>query len=354
MTTPYGRDPDAGPPAQPPVQPGAQAGPQQPTTPPTSAWGVPGAGAPAAQSQSQAQGPTPSAQWSGAPQQGYPQSPQAGGPQGYPSAQPSAGQQPAAGRQGYAPQQGYGQQQPTAYTAPQYAAQSPAARPPGAPGAPGGGAPTGPATPPARRTGNPGAGLGWLGAALGLLVGFVGIVLGAMSISRSRAARASITPGVVAVLVGAVQVIALMVTIGLLIARGLGGSVMGSNPGDTDSAREIEVTELSLGNCIEEMTWDGAPVLQVPCVDAHTAEVMSQFEASGNAYPGEDELWDQAQDSCTGMTVPSGVDTTNLFYDAVVPTLDDWDSGHRMVSCLLVSDGATMYGSATAGDLRVQ
>ncbi|WP_108718381.1 septum formation family protein [Miniimonas sp. S16] len=318
MTTPYGRDPDAGPPAQPPVQPGAQAGPQQPTTPPTSAWGVPGTGAPAAQSQSQAQGPTPSAQWSGAPQQGY------------------------------------GQQQPTAYTAPQYAAQSPATPPPGAPGAPGGGAPTGPATPPTSRTGNPGAGLGWLGAALGLLVGFVGIVLGAMSISRSRAARASITPGVVAVVVGAVQVIALMVTIGLLIARGLGGSVMGSNPGDTDSAREIEVTELSLGNCIEEMTWDGAPVLQVPCADAHTAEVMSQFEASGNAYPGEDELWDQAQDSCTGMTVPSGVDTTNLFYDAVVPTLDDWDSGHRMVSCLLVSDGATMYGSATAGDLRVQ
>ncbi|TGO05525.1 septum formation family protein [Serinibacter arcticus] len=261
----------------------------------------------------------------GYPQQGYPQ-PQAQAHQGYPQPQqygPPGGQQygPPGGQQ-------YG--------------------PPGGQPYPG-------ATPP--RPANPGAGMGWLGAGLGLIVGFVGIVLGAISISRSAKARASRAPGTVAVVVGSLQVVAVVTTILVLVFRGTFGPVtLSDNPGDTDSPREIGSVDFSVGNCLESVDGDGTSFTHLPCADPHAAEVVYTYEPSGGAYPGEDAITEEADEVCLdeiSLTVPVGVDTSNLTYDFWYPAASAWDDGDRTVACVLVGDGVDLTGSAIAGDLAV-
>ena len=278
------------------------------------------------------------------PQQGYPQGPPA---QGYPQGPPAQGQPPQQGYPQGQPQQGYPQGPPAqGYSQPQQYG------PPGGPQGPGqypG------ATPP--RAANPGAGMGWLGAGLGLVVGFVGIVLGAISINRSAKAKASRVPGTVAVVVGSLQVVAVVTTILVLVFRGTFGPVtLSDNPGDTDSPREIGSADFSVGNCLESVDGDGTSFTHLPCADPHAAEVIYTYEPSGGAYPGEDAIVEEANDTCleeVSLTVPVGVDTSNLTYDFWYPEASSWDDGDRTVACVLVGDGVDLTGSAIAGDLAV-
>lgn len=295
---------------------------------------------------------------SGYPQQGYPQQ----SPSGYPQGQPTRQGYP----QGQPPQQGYPQGQPQGYAQPQQQgysqpqqqgyAQPQQYGPPGGPQGPGqypGQYPG--ATPP--RPANPGAGMGWLGAGLGLVVGFVGIVLGAISINRSAKAKASRVPGTVAVVVGSLQVVAVVTTVLVLVFRGTFGPVtLSDNPGDTDSPREIGSVDFSVGNCLESVDGDGTSFTHLPCADPHAAEVIYTYEPSGGAYPGEDAIVEEANDTCldeVSLTVPVGVDTSNLTYDFWYPDATAWDSGDRSVACVLVGDGVDLTGSAIAGDLAV-
>ena len=43
---------------------------------------------------------------------------------------------------------------------------------------------------------------------------------------------------------------------------------------------------------------------------------------------------------------PTTVDPTSLYLDAFVPTLEEWEAGDRVISCLLGSYETTMTGSA--------
>lgn len=282
---------------------------------------------------------------SGYPQQGYPQQ----SPSGYPQGQSQQGYP-----QGQPPQQGYPQGQPQGYAQPQQQGYSQPQQygPPGGPQGPG----QYPGATPPRAT-NPGAGMGWLGAGLGLVVGFVGIVLGAISINRSAKAKASRVPGTVAVVVGSLQVVAVVTTVLVLVFRGTFGPVtLDDNPGDTDSPSEIGSVDFSVGNCLESVDGDGTSFTHLPCADPHAAEVVYTYEPSGGAYPGEDAIVEEANDTCldeVSLTVPVGVDTSNLTYDFWYPDATAWDSGDRSVACVLVGDGVDLTGSAIAGDLAV-
>lgn len=200
--------------------------------------------------------------------------------------------------------------------------------------------------------------LGWVGVGVGLLVGFIGIVLGAISISRSRQARASILPGVLAIVVGSVQVLAVIAYVLLQLMDVTGPApTTGTNPGDTDQERTVEVGELAVGNCLSEMDRSGGPLTQVPCAQAHAVEVVYQFDQAGDAYPGEDALYEASDETCypiVANAVPTDVDPTALYQDAFVPTLEQWDGGLRTITCVLWSEDTTMTGSTAAGDLDVQ
>lgn len=205
-----------------------------------------------------------------------------------------------------------------------------------------------------RRAGpNPGATIGWVGFALAFLVGFIGIVLGAISISRSRRVGASIRVGVLAVVVGTLQVLAIVVVVLLLLILNLTGGIARENPGDTDVTRTVPITELTAGNCIDIGSLTDDAVDHVPCGQGHDGEVITLLSFTGTAYPGESALYDDAVERCyepVSAALPPRVDPLNLYVDAFVPTQAEWDAGNRAAACLLVSEGE-MTGSATAGDL---
>lgn len=203
---------------------------------------------------------------------------------------------------------------------------------------------------------NPGAVLGWVGVGVALLVGVLGMVLGAISISRSRRVRASITPGVLAVVIGVLQLLAIITVVLVALVRSFVGEGLAENPGDTPTAQPVSVTSLAPGNCLDLATLDVDTVTQLPCSQEHDGEILTQTTISGNAYPGQDALYEQVIDQCATdaqLMLPPATDPTRLYVDALVPTLAEWDAGHRQTSCLLGSTGATMRGSATAGDLIV-
>lgn len=206
---------------------------------------------------------------------------------------------------------------------------------------------------PAPAAKNPGTTIGWVGFGLAFLVGFIGIVLGAISISRSRKAGASTRIGVVAIVVGTLQVLTVIVAVMVNLILQLTGSAMRSNPGDTTIEQTVPVTELAAGNCLDLDTLDDTSILQLPCADPHDSEVISLFTFTGTAYPGEQTLYDDAVEECyqpVAEAIPPRVDPINLYVDALVPTQEEWDAGSRQAACLLVSDGE-MTGSANAGDL---
>ncbi|WP_454293482.1 septum formation family protein [Salana multivorans] len=265
-----------------------------------------------------------------------------------PHAQPPA---PGGGGYGVTPSQ------------PSYAGGYATAPPPGqAPGASGayapptagdGHAPDPSGSGPAPAARNPGATIGWVGFGLAFLVGFIGIVLGAISISRSRKAGASTRVGVLAIVVGTLQVLIVIVAVMVNLILQLTGSAMRSNPGDTPAERTVAVTELAPGNCLDLDSLDDTSILQLPCAEPHDSEVISLLSFSGTAYPGEQTLYDDAVDQCyqpVAEAIPPRVDPINLYVDAFVPTQEEWDAGSRQAACLLVSDGE-MTGSASAGDL---
>lgn len=200
---------------------------------------------------------------------------------------------------------------------------------------------------------NPGARIGWAGIGLGLVVGFIGIVLGAISISRSRRAGASTRIGIVAIVVGTLQVLTVIVVVLVTLILQLTGNAAGNNPGDTAQARTVPIADLTPGNCVDTGSIDETSIRHLPCADPHDGEVVSQFSFTGTAFPGEDTLYDDAVERCyepVAGVIPPRVDPINLYVDAFVPTQEEWDAGSRLGSCLLVSDGE-MTGSATAGDL---
>lgn len=284
----------------------------------------------------------------GGPPQHQPQPQAQQPPAGY-------GQQPPAGY-GQQPPAGYGQQpgyqQPAAYAA----APSPYGQ---APAAPGGQQPFFPGPPPTPAS-NPGATLGWLGAVLGLVIGFIGIVMGAMSISRSKKAGASRVPGTVAVVVGSLQVIAVVTTVLVLLFRGVFGPfVAQDNPGDTSTEREIAIADLTEGNCLSNIEPDAVTFTHVPCATGHEAEVIHVFVPAGDAYPGEDAIVAEAEEVCyteVSQAIPPTLvpsDLEDLFYEYSYPDATSWDAGDRTIACVLTSDGGPLTGSATAGDLDV-
>ena len=287
-------------------------------------------------------------------QPGYGQQPQQ---PGYGQPQQPAPQQPPPG---YGQQPGYGQPQQPAPQQPQpgYGQQPPQ----GAPGQYNPAAPTGygfagqqqPAPVPTKPA-NPGAKLGWLGALVGIPVGPLGIVMGTMSIQRSRKAGISYTPGLVAVIVGALS---FLTVIGLVLWAVFGPTPLKENRGDTESEKTISQQDFAVGNCILIEPVSEGEYTQVPCAHAHGGEVVSIFEVNEALYPGDSDLWAQAQQRCpsdVGNAIPKGVDTMDLSFGAATPSQEDWDAGHTSIACVLITvDGEdNMTGSAARGDLKV-
>ncbi|GLK18342.1 septum formation family protein [Herbiconiux flava] len=124
---------------------------------------------------------------------------------------------------------------------------------------------------------------------------------------------------------------------------------------DSSTGEEIEQTDtdvfaLSVGQCLNDT--DGTEVSEVPlvdCADEHDFEVYSDFELTGDEFPGTDEINTQADAQCLSdfeSFVGISYDDSTLGYTYFTPTEGSWTDGDdRLVSCLIGDPNGKVSGT---------
>lgn len=144
-----------------------------------------------------------------------------------------------------------------------------------------------------------------------------------------------------------------------LVAGGVGlptgelGQLPEPPPAPSARTREISVFDLRLGDCFDEPDFlDDYSIVTVPfvrCADPHDYEVFFVFELPDGPYPGEDEVWELADEGCfdefAGFVGASYFES-DLDFFAIYPTADSWADGDRVVQCVLYAmDLTKLVGS---------
>jgi len=124
---------------------------------------------------------------------------------------------------------------------------------------------------------------------------------------------------------------------------------------DSQTGEEIEQTDtdvftLSVGQCLNDTS--GTEVTEVPivdCADEHDFEVYGEFELSGDEFPGDDAIDEQADAQCLDLFQPFvgiSYDDSVYGYTYFTPTEGSWTDGNdRLVSCLIGDPEAKVVGS---------
>lgn len=160
----------------------------------------------------------------------------------------------------------------------------------------------------------------------------------------------------VAVIVGAVAVLALAAMAGRLLSDRSGDDL---GAGDTDTAVDLPETQLAHGACVESPEYVADDLLrQVPCAVRHQAQIVATQEITDAEHEGRVAYNRQAEEYCLPTAyqlVPDGVDTAPLMIDVIVPTSTSWEEeGDRLIRCVLgVDTDHHLTGSFLAGDVQV-
>lgn len=111
---------------------------------------------------------------------------------------------------------------------------------------------------------------------------------------------------------------------------------------------------LSVGDCWNdrrdaegELDYSGTPDL-VDCEQPHDNQVIGTWTSDADSYPGEDDLYSEADDVCDRSFVEFvGVDYGGdaLLGFAVVPTAEDWNEGGRRAVCSVYLAGDRLSGT---------
>ena len=138
------------------------------------------------------------------------------------------------------------------------------------------------------------------------------------------------------------------------------GSTTTTVPGT--SGQLTGIGDVEVEDCLTPTTDEVmiAEVTVVDCDEPHRMEVFAQFEldrgavpGTGDQYPGGNELTWYAQDECQarfeGYTGHSYW-TSPFDLRALTPSFSTWDTGDRLITCLIVSgDGGELTGATRAG-----
>lgn len=120
--------------------------------------------------------------------------------------------------------------------------------------------------------------------------------------------------------------------------------------GDVDATRTASPINLEVGNCVVTLpvTAQVGEVTLTPCAEEHQLQVVDRIAASTDDYPGEDALFEDAEQRCeaTFNDLSPQVESwpTNFRSWFLVPSQDNWSSGERNIIC---------FARSTAGPVAV-
>ncbi|MGO2111175.1 MAG: septum formation family protein [Pseudoclavibacter sp.] len=132
------------------------------------------------------------------------------------------------------------------------------------------------------------------------------------------------------------------------------GDVLGGGGADRDDEGQVtetgtdDVFAMEVGDCLNEP--DGTEISEVelvPCSEPHDYEVFAEQELPEGEF--DSAAIDQAiEDYCPvefETFVGVSYDESELYYTAFTPTATSWDSGDRLIQCIIYDDAGQTTGS---------
>jgi hypothetical protein len=120
------------------------------------------------------------------------------------------------------------------------------------------------------------------------------------------------------------------VSIGLFLNQGVPDAMAG-RVGDAGSA--------SVGTCLQEPGAQDSLAVEVDCAETHDAEVYLMDTLDGEAWPGYDDVFDSADETCFDAFqgyVGRDYDFSDYDFSFFLPDHAEWASGEHRVICVVI------------------
>ncbi len=115
-----------------------------------------------------------------------------------------------------------------------------------------------------------------------------------------------------------------------------------------------DVFTLSVGDCLndESSSEEVSEVPTVPCSEPHQYEVYGEVTLTGDEWPGDEAVTQQADDGCSAQFQPfTGIayEDSTLEFNYYTPTKGSWEEmDDRLVTCVIFDTAATTGSLAGA------
>jgi len=127
----------------------------------------------------------------------------------------------------------------------------------------------------------------------------------------------------------------------------------------TESEENVDVFSIRVGDCLNSSVMSEQTELQtipvVPCSEPHEDEVYYVFDSTASEYPGEDELKNEARETCIDEFadfVGLAYDESSLDYWPMYPTEQSWEQGDREILCMVYDLSGEKVTGSLAGAAR--
>lgn len=113
--------------------------------------------------------------------------------------------------------------------------------------------------------------------------------------------------------------------------------------GDVPTAQGVAAVNLDVGNCVTTLpvTSEVGEITRAPCAEEHQFQVLDRVPVPGDAYPGSQELFAEADGVCRAAfeSISAGDPLWAESYEprSLVPSPENWEAGERNIICLLRS-----------------
>jgi hypothetical protein len=120
-----------------------------------------------------------------------------------------------------------------------------------------------------------------------------------------------------------------------------------SQTGEIVGGGTTDVFTLAVGDCLNDES-TSEEVYEVPtvlCTDPHQYEVYGELILEGDEWPGDEVLYQQAEEGCYSQFKPfTGIayEDSVLDFNYYTPTRGSWEgAGDRFVTCVIFNSGMT-------------
>lgn len=138
-----------------------------------------------------------------------------------------------------------------------------------------------------------------------------------------------------------------------LVSSVLGGddTVRDEDGNVTEGNEDGDVFSIQVGDCLNDASVSGdvSEVPFTPCEEPHDSEAYATFQLSGDAFPGDDAVGQEADELCYGAFEDfAGIAWESSVYDYsyYIPTQDSWEQlGDREVLCTIFDPDGKVTGT---------